>query len=178
MNRIIYTFIVLFLFNCTYSNSYIPSAELIEKAEELGSPQSIYDWISSEIDYEITEYWQNPDVTLERKKGDCGDVSWLGTEMLRVLGYQSYILVGKNKYNKNRHAVTLFRESEGWRLMDFILGWVRIGPYELPAMELANWPLFLNLIEFEFLIEPGKEITIVQDQRKNRVTKPGSKKAN
>ena len=53
--------------------------------------------------------WAAPQITLKRKYGDCEDFSFLNVAVLRVLGYQSRVLVMKGL--TGCHAVCVFKEN-------------------------------------------------------------------
>ena len=70
-------------------------------------------WLDSHFTYEKhagADVWGLPQETLNRRKGDCKDLSLLNTAFLRVLGYQPRIFAMARLTDS--HAICVF-EKEG-----------------------------------------------------------------
>ena len=77
------------------------------------------DWLQENIRYEKDagkDVWAAPQVTLKRKYGDCEDYSFLNVAVLRVLGYESKVLVMKGP--TGCHAICVFKKNDYYYWFD------------------------------------------------------------
>ncbi len=84
---------------------------LINK-NNIRSVEDYANWLQKNIQYEKDkgkDAWAAPQVTLKRKYGDCEDYSFLNVAVLRVLGYESRVLVMKGI--TGCHAICVFQKN-------------------------------------------------------------------
>ena len=65
------------------------------------------------------EYWQTPEETLLRKKGDCDDFAILSYTLLKKAGYECKLVA--ILFEESGHAVTMFKTGDYWNIFD--LNW-------------------------------------------------------
>jgi hypothetical protein len=81
------------------------------KLNHITSLESFGQWLERNFTYQRDingDSWANPEETLERKKGDCEDFAILARAVLKVLGYQSKIIVLQLN-QQAAHAICLFQ---------------------------------------------------------------------
>lgn len=151
---------------------------------------AIRSWVAEHIRYVsdleahgVSEYWQLPRETLERRTGDCEDFTILLCTFLRAYGYSAeevYVVVGL--YERSCHAyLALWSPEKGWGLQEPQYGsWVEFffgTAYWLEKYEvlysfndqhyyrgMPPAPSPEPLISWEIVIHPTplKQIVVVQ----------------
>ena len=96
---------------CQPSSLDIEIRHLINQ-NNIRSIEDYTNWLKENIRYakdEGKDTWAVPQITLGKKYGDCEDFAFLNVAVLRVLGYQSRVLVMKGP--TGCHAVCVFKEN-------------------------------------------------------------------
>ncbi|MFH1552160.1 MAG: transglutaminase-like domain-containing protein [Candidatus Omnitrophota bacterium] len=111
---IIFLFVILGLL--LFSLQGVSFAQDLEGVPaSVNTPQTLADWFSSEFGYrfEMTDEWQDPQVTIDSKEGDCEDFAVLASRVLCGLGISNDILVVKFKDLKIAHAICAWKDENG-----------------------------------------------------------------
>ena len=96
---------------CRPSSLDIEIRHLINQ-NNIRSVEDYANWLQKNIQYEKDkgkDVWAAPQVTLNRKYGDCEDFSFLNVAVLRVLGYKPRVLVMKGI--TGCHAICVFQKN-------------------------------------------------------------------
>lgn len=97
-----------------------------------GGPSAIARATAERVEYEndplggLLDYVAAPAVTWDRRRGDCDDFAYLSAELLRRAGLESWIASYLTRNVKDSHVVCLFRDANGYAVMD--QGLIR-GPF-------------------------------------------------
>ncbi len=84
------------------------------QAHHIRSLEDYAGWLKQNIHYttdETQDHWATPEETLNIKKGDCEDYTFLNAEVLQVLGYQPRFLAVRK--NHRAHAICAF-QADGY----------------------------------------------------------------
>jgi transglutaminase-like putative cysteine protease len=104
MKKLILTILFIFIL---FSNTY---AYNIQTVDDLAL------WLSSEFTYQAEkgDHWKYPSETIADKGGDCEDFAILVQDVLRELGIKSHIFIIIHNNRKNAHAMTMFKDRNGY----------------------------------------------------------------
>jgi predicted transglutaminase-like cysteine proteinase len=107
---------------------------LCDPIPRINTPQSVHAWVTQQIKYKTDvggDYWQIPEMTLARGKGDCEDMALLMRALLKVSHYQAYIwfLIIYDQVMRQQHAVLIVN--------DLVLD--PLAPLVFPVSKLADY---------------------------------------
>lgn len=93
--------------------------EVVFLSVRFRSPSDAYFWVRRNIRYsrELGDIWSPPRHTLARKSGDCEDMAALLCSILRAMGYDAYVRVGRVVETGRLHAWVVYYDGE-WREVD------------------------------------------------------------
>lgn len=99
-------------FDNNYHRVITPDAPaVLEAAEEIDNSQrpvkvvvDVWEWVTENINYVLTDSWRSPQEVIESGKGDCEDVSFTILSICLALDIEyMYVVLGRLKYpNKSR----------------------------------------------------------------------------
>ena len=123
--------------NFIYTNSYILQniySDIYDKDYDIMALNALI-WVGKNIKYvgdfqnqKVIEYWQDPELTLQLKKGDCEDGAILIASLLRCFGVPAYRVKvccswvqDPNNLGKDiGHAYCIYLDnSSKWRILDW-----------------------------------------------------------
>lgn len=113
VNRLMRPFIISLLLSLLLT---IPGfcQELDKVLTFIRNPQEMVEWFDQDFinQWEMPDDWQNPQQTLNSKKGDCEDFAILSKAILDRLGYAADILIVKFNRLNIGHAICIFKDNQ------------------------------------------------------------------
>jgi hypothetical protein len=79
------------------------------------TPEALSSWLTKNFRYEfgINDNWQTAEETLRLRTGDCEDFATLASVVLKKLGVQPEIAIVKYEGLNLRHAICIWKETDG-----------------------------------------------------------------
>lgn len=123
--------------------SILISSSNIKYPSYITTPEKLSIWLQEKFTYvrDKKDIWLYPDEMLKKKKGDCEDYAFLTQYILTNLGYKSVVMYIHMRLFPTAHAITVFKDNEGWSYIDLDIYKKRKYKtiYDLMTNEYKNW---------------------------------------
>lgn len=97
--------------------------------------------------YKKSDYHAPPEMTLEKRKGDCEDVAWVAYATLRELRYNDVHLISLHTHEYG-HMICVYRDSLGWQFIDTATRYTRCDEAtnlrDVSTVACSGWDMMIE----------------------------------